>query len=439
MGAHFQISPGPVGGGAANASYITRTAAAEEGDEVYHNAPESVENARDWREMKINFRAWAEQVKAEEVSAHGNRKGQPRTHYRMVISYEEKIPTEAVQEDVQEFLEEEFPDARAVGVVHQDTEKSHAHIWMSARKLDGKKVQIGDGDLQTMHATMDEIYERRMDVQSRNAEKIEETSKFKREYAKKRARGASEEELRQWAEANRPNRATPPDPEVYRERERRLEAQQEAVAGAGRRPKRSFDKLKEKRKRLEEAVQEMEQEAQEETLEEKLRKWEAAMRGGDLKRARQIHDAAGEEYGPMQTLEEDQRHEVINLQAELLRREKGTQDAYEKLTRDEKLAVRFLEREHSGAEGVSREDLGEHLAAISDSSEDLLKTADRIAHVLPNSSDVRQALKDAEEVAQYRINTRGSQQRTDRNENQDVNKEQGRDRGKGGRDRGRGR
>ena len=81
MGAHFQIKPGPVGGGAANASYITRSqAAAGESSAVYHNAPEKIENADSWHETKVRFRSWAERTKAVEKAKHGNRAGQPRTH-----------------------------------------------------------------------------------------------------------------------------------------------------------------------------------------------------------------------------------------------------------------------------------------------------------------------------------------------------------------------
>lgn len=221
MGGYASISAGSVGSGAANAGYITRPSAAEEGDELYHNAPKDVERAETWEEARIRLRSWADQVEAEEKARHGNRAGQPRTHYRGVLSYEDKIDSAAARADAREFLEEEFPDAQAVAVVHQDTEHTHVHIWMSARKLDDKKVHIDNQDLKDLHQTFDEIYERRMQVPSRNAEKVEETRQFKREYAELREQGASAHELKQWAEAHRPERATPPGPSVYRERDRR--------------------------------------------------------------------------------------------------------------------------------------------------------------------------------------------------------------------------
>lgn len=253
MGGFVQISAGSVGSAAANAGYITRPSAAEEEDELYHNAPGDVENAETWEQTRIRLRSWADQVEAEEKARHGNRAGQPRTHYRGVLSYEDKIETEAARADAQEFLEKEFPEAQAVGVVHQDTDNTHVHIWMSARKVDGKKVHISNQDLKELHATFDQIYERRMQVPSRNAEKVEETRQFKREYAEKweeteekvtelfkegvmaEDRMEEWEKLRRWADRNRPDRADPPGPEVYRQREERQhgkEVAQEVKASA---------------------------------------------------------------------------------------------------------------------------------------------------------------------------------------------------------------
>lgn len=236
MGGFAKISVGSVGSGAANASYITRQSAvgAPIGEEdqatCLHNAPSSVEAAESWEETRIRLRSWAEQTKAEERARHGNRTGQARTHYRMVLSYEETIGTEAAREDARDLLEEEFPKARAVGVVHQDTDHTHVHIWMSARKLDEKKVHIADQDLKGIHATFDRIYEERMNVRSRNAEKVEETRRFKRRYAELKAEGASPADLKKWAEANRPERADPPGPDVYRKRDRRRAVEEVAQA-----------------------------------------------------------------------------------------------------------------------------------------------------------------------------------------------------------------
>ena len=219
-GAFAKIEAGSVGSAAKNASYITRESA-QDGDLVYHNAPEDVEQAETHEETRVRLRSWADLVEAEEKARHGNRTGQPRTHYRAVLSYEDEIGTEQARADAEEWLEEAFPEAEAVAAVHQDTDHTHVHIWMSARKMDGSKVHISNSDLKEINRSWDQVYERRMQKPGRIAEKMEETRQFKRRYAELREQGASPAELKEWAEAHRPERATPPGPSVYRQRDRR--------------------------------------------------------------------------------------------------------------------------------------------------------------------------------------------------------------------------
>lgn len=220
-GAFCQVKAGSVGSAAENASYITRSSASS--GAVYHNAPDGVREAETWRETRVQLRSWADRVETEEVARHGNRAGQPRTHYRAILSYEEKVETEAALEDAEEWLEEAFEDTQAVAVVHQDTDHTHVHVWMSPRKLDGKKIHIANGDLKEINGAWDRVYEERMQRPGRIVEKMEETEKFKRRYAELEAQGASKEELAAFVGDNRPDRANPPGPDVYRERdERRL-------------------------------------------------------------------------------------------------------------------------------------------------------------------------------------------------------------------------
>jgi hypothetical protein len=232
-GAFIKFDAGSVGSAADNAAYITREPA-RDGGLVLHNAPEDVAEVEDpqtpegWAEQRMRFQTWAETRETEEIARHGNRKGQPRTHYRVVLSYEDKIETAEAQEDAREWLEEEFPGARAAAVVHQDTENTHVHVWMSPRLEDGSKINISPQDFRDLTAEWDRIYEQRMQRPGRLREKMEETRTFKRQFAELKEQGASAAELQKWAEENRPFRADPPSPEVYRQRDRRRLGVEEA-------------------------------------------------------------------------------------------------------------------------------------------------------------------------------------------------------------------
>jgi hypothetical protein len=261
-GAVIKFNAGSVGSAAKNAAYITRQSA-RDGGLVLHNAPGRVENvpepetAAGFELQRQHLQSWAERREKKEVRQHGNRKGQPRTHYRVMMSYEKKVETDEAQEDAREWLESEFPNARAAAVVHQDTENTHVHVWMSPRLEDGSKIDISPQDFRDLTAEWDRIYEQRMEEkrlierrEKRLTEKMEEARRFKRKYAKLRDQGASEAELEQWAEENRPDRADPPTPEVYRDRDRRRIGSEELEAA-----KKRVEKCRERRveKQLSEA------------------------------------------------------------------------------------------------------------------------------------------------------------------------------------------
>jgi hypothetical protein len=226
-GAVITFESGNPGAGAANAKYITRSQAADRGSLTFHNAPEGTETPYDrttragWQDQRMRLETWAQMRQEEEISRHGNRAGDPRTHYRTVLSFEEKISSERAVDAAQEWLEEEFPDARAFAVAHQDTEHTHVHVWMSARKTDGSKINVSASDFRSLTSEWDRIYAETMDREAKLKEKMEETRQFKRRYAEMKEEGANTYELTRWAVRNRPERADPPTPKVYRQRDAR--------------------------------------------------------------------------------------------------------------------------------------------------------------------------------------------------------------------------
>ncbi|MCS4116009.1 myosin heavy subunit [Salinibacter ruber] len=254
--AYLSVKAGPVGKGPSNIAYITRESSEGEEGTMFYQVRSHVEEAETWEETRVRLQSWAERVKDEEIARHGNRRGEPRTHYRGIISYEKDVgvSNEELLEDAERLLKEEFPKSRAVATVHRDTDHLHVHIWMSARQTDESKVHIDRSDLKQMHETMDRIYEERTRRESRVAEKVEETWDFRQKLSELKEQGASQEELKRWAQKHRPEREAPPSPETYREREERLtdpELHED-------RSKRGILQLRQKADQLEEAMEELE-------------------------------------------------------------------------------------------------------------------------------------------------------------------------------------
>jgi hypothetical protein len=253
-GAFIDFGSGNPSAAAENATYITRQAA-DKDSLFFHNEPENIRSPHDhttragWQDQRMRLRTWAQMRQEEEISRHGNRAGNPRTHYRTVLSFEEKISSERAVGAAQEWLEKEFPDARAFAVVHQDTDNTHVHVWMSARKTDGSKINVSASDFRSLTSEWDRIYSETMERRGKLKKKMEETREFKREYARRRAAGASKEELKRWAQENRPYRSSPPPPRVYRKRDDR--AAGKIVAEDA---KESLDKIVEKDKKDIESV-----------------------------------------------------------------------------------------------------------------------------------------------------------------------------------------
>lgn len=145
-----KFSVGRSGGGGANAEYITREKAAEK--IAFHNL-EKLE-AKTKEEARTNAIAYAHTREDAELAK--SKKG--RTHYRLLLTWDRKESSEKVVEEAQTYLQKTFPKARAIIAAHQDTDHSHAHVWIDARQTDNKKVHIGKEYL-----TLDEVWTKQFD------------------------------------------------------------------------------------------------------------------------------------------------------------------------------------------------------------------------------------------------------------------------------------
>jgi hypothetical protein len=152
-----------------NVDYIMRDSACE--SVSFHNLDE-LRGDTDF-DSKVNARSYAYNREDEE-------KG--RTHYRVILSFDGKETSEKAQEMAAEFLKENFPDARGIVAIHQDTDNTHAHIWLDARQLDDKKIHSPKDHINQLSSSWQQQYDR------------EYGTERAQEFAEKR------EEMRQWRE-----------------------------------------------------------------------------------------------------------------------------------------------------------------------------------------------------------------------------------------------
>jgi hypothetical protein len=169
---------GHTGASGKNVDYIMRDSACQ--DLSFHNLDEL--QGQDEHESKINARSYAYNREDEE-------KG--RTHYRVTLTWEGKEDTAKAREMSQEYLKENFKDSRAIVAVHQDTNKTHAHIWIDSRQLNDRKI----------HSPRNHINELSQSWQTR----------CDREYGTNRAKEFAEkrEESRRWREDRHNGKDTP--------------------------------------------------------------------------------------------------------------------------------------------------------------------------------------------------------------------------------------
>jgi hypothetical protein len=171
---------------AANVRYITRETATKANDRniYFHN----LENLRgqDYRETRTNFISYAEARLDEEATKTQRGAGNPRTHYRVILSFDRNDSTSTAQELSQKWLKENFADCRAASVIHRDTQHLHAHVWVEARKLDDKKLNLNNKKYRQLDESWAKIYAEKYGEHylTDHLQKKLNTKNYKREYVK---------------------------------------------------------------------------------------------------------------------------------------------------------------------------------------------------------------------------------------------------------------
>ncbi|MBV9282498.1 MAG: relaxase/mobilization nuclease domain-containing protein [Chloroflexi bacterium] len=193
-GIFARLTTGRAGAGAAHARYITRPVATKRDRKaiLVRNYPEYVRDAGAYGELRDNLEEFCRQ--AEEDERRRPRRGghgEVRTHYRAVLSFEGRVETERARGMAEEYLDRTFPEARAIAVVHQDTEHTHVHIHLQARDVHERKLHFDARRFPQLDRAWAEVYAREFGREklAEHEGRKAETREWKREYARARAEG----------------------------------------------------------------------------------------------------------------------------------------------------------------------------------------------------------------------------------------------------------
>ncbi len=182
-GTFLRFRAGTTGASGSHVAYITRERAVLDREQalLLFQLPEHVRASRDYAELRQALISYAETREEIEVAQHTAR-GEPRTHYRVTASFERDVSNERALAMAEEWLQREFPRSRAFAVVHRDTEQTHLHIWIDARQVDAKKIQLPRQQHRRLDLAWNEIYSREMGRDPMEHErKKEQTREAKRQ------------------------------------------------------------------------------------------------------------------------------------------------------------------------------------------------------------------------------------------------------------------
>ncbi len=186
-GVFIKFNVGTRGASAAHARYITRAPATESSESALylHNYPEMIRGS-DYDSLRERIVAFNEGAESAEMRRTRTGGGHTRTHYRIVLSFEEKVETEVAREMAGEFLVQRFALAMALAAVHQDTDNTHVHVSMLARQVDGKKIHLGKSAYKTLDESWAALYGQRYGLEKaiEHYEKKQETKAWKREWVR---------------------------------------------------------------------------------------------------------------------------------------------------------------------------------------------------------------------------------------------------------------
>jgi hypothetical protein len=102
--------------------------------------------------------AYANARAFEEELAPRRGAGTARNHHRMILTFPDERNPERALAVAKDFLRKEFPEAKAIISIHTDVKNIHCHVWLDARLINGKKLDLG-----TRYRQLDKLFARHYD------------------------------------------------------------------------------------------------------------------------------------------------------------------------------------------------------------------------------------------------------------------------------------
>ena len=124
----------------------------------------------------LQMARWMEQ---EEIIGHRGR-GEVRTHYQAILSFEEAVTTAQAKSMLSLWMETAFPKAQAAAFLHRNTRHLHIHVWIGARQIDSKKINLSARAFRQLDEHWNRIYSQAMNRDEReHLLKKGQTERFK--------------------------------------------------------------------------------------------------------------------------------------------------------------------------------------------------------------------------------------------------------------------
>jgi len=216
-GTFCRFTVGRPGTAATHLRYISRESAVLEREQgvLLHRVPEALwRGASTYAALRDSLIAYAWTRAAVEGTRGRRGQGRARTHYRLLVSFEQDVPTPRLHHLLRAWLEAAVPGARAIGFVHRDTVHPHAHLFIEARGVDGRQLDFSARAWRQLDEVWNRLYARHLGRDAReHLAKKQQTQEYKR---------ALHPLQHGEPERDRPARASRAlPPAAYRERDRR--------------------------------------------------------------------------------------------------------------------------------------------------------------------------------------------------------------------------